>query len=107
MHAAGAWSGTREERRELAASATGAVVVKTTTTQAQVDAVNGCGLEHPGQPSYLAGLSALQAAGKPIIGRVAGVTTAESVDLAHAYAPAGVSIGSALMQEGPRVLARL
>jgi hypothetical protein len=29
MNASGAWSGTREELRELAASATGAAVIKT------------------------------------------------------------------------------
>jgi dihydroorotate dehydrogenase (fumarate) len=92
MNASGAWSGTREELRELAASATGAVVIKTATTQARVDAVQGCGLENPGQPYYLAVLSALKAAGKPIVGSVAGFTTAEYVELAHAYAQAWVQI---------------
>jgi dihydroorotate dehydrogenase (fumarate) len=37
-------------------------------------------------------LTALKAAGKPVIGRVAGLTTGESVELAQAYAPAGVPI---------------
>jgi dihydroorotate dehydrogenase (fumarate) len=92
MNASGAWSGTREELRELAASATGAVVIKTTTTQARVDDVKGCGIENPGQPYYLAMLSELKAAGKPIIGSVAGFTTAEYVDLAQAYGQAGVQI---------------
>jgi dihydroorotate dehydrogenase (fumarate) len=92
MNASGTWSGTREELRELAASATGAVVIKTTTTQARVDAVKGCGIENPGQPYYLAVLSALKAAGKPIIGSVTGLTTAEYVELAKAYAQAGVQI---------------
>ncbi len=57
-----------------------------------MDAVTGCGLENPGQPYYLGVLSALKAAGKPIIGSVAGCTTAEYVELAQAYAQAGVQI---------------
>jgi dihydroorotate dehydrogenase (fumarate) len=92
MNASGAWSGTHKELRELAASATGAVVIKTTTTQARVEEVQGCGIENPGQPYYLAVLSELQAAKKPIIGSVAGFTTAEYVELAQAYAQAGVQI---------------
>jgi dihydroorotate dehydrogenase (fumarate) len=92
MNASGAWSGTREELRELAASATGAVVIKTTTTQARIDEVKGCGIENPGQPYYLALLSELVATGKPIIGSVAGFTTAEYVELAQAYGQAGVQI---------------
>jgi dihydroorotate dehydrogenase (fumarate) len=92
MNASGAWSGTHEELRELAASATGAVVLKTTTTQARVEEVQGCGIENPGQPYYLAVLAELKAAGKPIIGSVAGFTTAEYVELAQAYAHAGVQI---------------
>jgi dihydroorotate dehydrogenase (fumarate) len=90
MNASGAWSGTREELLELVASATGAVVIKTTTTRARVEEVQGCGIENPGQPYYLALLSELQAAGKPIIGSVAGFTTAEYVELAQAYDQAGV-----------------
>jgi len=92
MNASGAWSGTSEELSELAASATGAVVIKTTTTQARVDEVKGCGIENPGQPYYLALVPELRAAGKPIIGSVAGFTTAEYVDLAQAYGQAGVQI---------------
>jgi dihydroorotate dehydrogenase (fumarate) len=93
MNASGAWSRTREELRELAASATGAVVIKTTTTQARMEEeVKGCGIENPGQPYYLAVLSELRAAGKPIIGSVAGFTTAEYVALAQAYGQAGVQI---------------
>lgn len=92
MNASGAWSGTREELRELAASATGAVVIKTTTTQARVEEVQGCGIENPGQHYYLALLSELKAVGKPIIGSVAGFTTTEYVELAHAYGQAGVQI---------------
>jgi dihydroorotate dehydrogenase (fumarate) len=92
INASGAWSGTREELRELAASATGAVVIKTTTTAARVEEVKGCGIENPGQPYYLALLSELKAAGKPIIGSVAGFTTAEYVELAQAYGQAGVQI---------------
>ena len=90
LNASGAWSGTHQELRELAASATGAVVIKTTTTQARVEDVKGCGIENPGQSYYLAVLSDLKATGKPIIGSVAGFTTAEYVELAHAYAQAGV-----------------
>ena len=92
MNASGAWSGTHEELRELATSATGAVVIKTTTTQARVEEVQGCGIENPGQPYYLAVLSELKAAGKPIVGSVAGFTTAEYVELAQAYAQAGVQM---------------
>jgi dihydroorotate dehydrogenase (fumarate) len=92
MNASGAWSGTHEELRELAASATGAVVIKTTTTQARVEEVQGCGIENPGQPYYLAVLAELKATGKPVIGSVAGFTTAEYVELAQAYAQAGVQI---------------
>ena len=92
MNASGAWSGTREELRELAASATGAVVIKTTTTEARVEEVKGCGIENPGQPYYLALIPELRAAGKPIIGSVAGFTTAEYVELAQAYGGAGVQI---------------
>jgi dihydroorotate dehydrogenase (fumarate) len=92
MNASGAWSGTGEELRELAASATGAVVIKTTTTQARVEEVQGCGIENPGQPYYLALLAELKAARKPIIGSVAGFTTAEYVELAQAYGQAGVQI---------------
>jgi dihydroorotate dehydrogenase (fumarate) len=92
MNASGAWSGTHEELRELAASATGAVVLKTTTTQARVEEVQGCGIENPGQPYYLTLLAALKAAGKPLIGSVAGFTTAEYVELAQAYAHAGVQV---------------
>jgi dihydroorotate dehydrogenase len=43
MNASGAWSGTHEELRELAASATGAVVIKTATTQARVEKVQRFG----------------------------------------------------------------
>jgi dihydroorotate dehydrogenase (fumarate) len=92
MNASGAWSGTHEELRELEASATGAVVIKTTTTQARVEEVQGCGIENPGQPYYLAVLAELKATGKPVIGSVAGFTTAEYVELAQAYAEAGVQI---------------
>jgi dihydroorotate dehydrogenase len=86
MNASGAWSGTHEELHELAASATGAVVIKTTTTQTRVEEVQGCGIENPGQPYYLAVLAGLKATGKPVIGSVAGFTTAEYVELAQAYA---------------------
>jgi hypothetical protein len=41
--------GTHEALRALAASAAGAVVTMTTTTQARVDEVKGCGIENPGQ----------------------------------------------------------
>jgi dihydroorotate dehydrogenase (fumarate) len=92
LNASGAWSGTHQELRELAASATGAVVIKTTTTQARVEDVKGCGIENPGQPYYLAVLSELKTSGKPIVGSVAGFTTAEYVELAHAYTQAGVHV---------------
>jgi len=92
MNASGAWSGTHEELRELEASATGAVVIKTTTTRARVEEVQGCGIENPGQPYYLAVLAELKARGKPVIGSVAGFTTAEYVELAQTYAQAGVQI---------------
>jgi dihydroorotate dehydrogenase (fumarate) len=92
MNASGAWSGTRQELRELAASETGGVVIKTTTTEARVEEVKGCGIENPGQPYYLALIPELKAAGKPIIGSVAGFTTAEYAELARAYGQAGVHI---------------
>ncbi|HEX9871873.1 MAG TPA: hypothetical protein VGC99_25400 [Candidatus Tectomicrobia bacterium] len=92
MNASGAWSGTHKELRELAASATGAVVIKTTTTQARVEDVKGCGIENPGQSYYLAVLAELRATGKPIVGSVAGFTTAEYVALAQAYAQAEVQM---------------
>jgi len=92
MNASGTWSGTREELRELAASETGGVVIKTTTTEARVEEVKGCGIENPGQPYYLALIPELKAAGKPIIGSVAGFTTAEYVELARAYGQADVHI---------------
>jgi dihydroorotate dehydrogenase (fumarate) len=92
MNASGAWSGTREELRELAASGTGAVVLKTTTTQARVEEVKGCGIENPGQPYYLALLPELQAMGKPIIGSIAGFNAAEYAALAQAYAQVGVQL---------------
>jgi dihydroorotate dehydrogenase (fumarate) len=92
MNASGPWSGTHEELRELAASATGAVVLKTTTTQGRVEEVRGCGIENPGQPYYLALIPELKTVGKPIIGSVAGFTTAEYVELARTYGQAGVHI---------------
>ena len=92
MNASGAWSGTHRELRDLAASATGAIVIKTTTTAARVEEVKGCNIENPGQPYYLAVLSELQAAAKPLIGSVAGFDTAEYVALARAYAEAGVPV---------------
>jgi len=92
MNASGAWSGTHKELRELAASATGAVVIKTTTTQARVEEVKGCGIENPGQPYYLSVLAELQTTGKPIVGSVAGFTTTEYVALAQAYAQAEVQM---------------
>jgi dihydroorotate dehydrogenase (fumarate) len=92
MNASGAWSGTREELCALAASETGAVVIKTTTTRARVEEVRGCGIENPGQPYYLALLPELKAAGKPIIGSVAGFTTAEYVELSQAYDQGGVQM---------------
>jgi dihydroorotate dehydrogenase (fumarate) len=92
MNASGAWSGTHRELRDLAASATGAIVIKTTTTAARVEEVKGCNIENPGQPYYLAVLSELRAAAKPLIGSVAGFDTAEYVALAHAYAEAGVPV---------------
>jgi dihydroorotate dehydrogenase len=52
--------------------------------------VKGCGIENPGKPYYLAVLSKLKAAGKPVIGSVAGFSTAERVELAQAYAQAEV-----------------
>ena len=75
INASGAWSGTHQELRELAASATGAVVMKTTTTQARVEEVQGCGIENPGQPYYLDVVAELRSAGKPLIGSIAGFTT--------------------------------
>jgi dihydroorotate dehydrogenase (fumarate) len=92
MNASGPWSGTHQELRELAASATGAVVIKTTTTETRVEEVKGCGIENPGQSYYLALIPELKGAGKPLIGSVAGFTTAEYVELAQAYARAGVDI---------------
>jgi dihydroorotate dehydrogenase (fumarate) len=92
MNASGAWSGTHSELRDLAASATGAVVIKTTTTEARVEEVKGCNIENPGQPYYLALLPELQAAAKPIIGSVAGFDIAEYIALAQAYAEAGVPV---------------
>jgi len=92
MNASGAWSGTHDELRDLAASATGAIVIKTTTTAARVEEVKGCNIENPGQPYYLTVLPELQAAAKPIIGSVAGFDTAEYVALAQAYAEAGVPV---------------
>jgi dihydroorotate dehydrogenase (fumarate) len=92
MNASGAWSGTHAELRELAASATGAVVIKTTTTHARVEEVQGCGIANPGQPYYLAILPELKAGGKPIIGSLAGFTTAEYVELAQVYAQVGLQI---------------
>lgn len=92
MNASGAWSGTREELGELAASATGALVLKTTTTEARVEEVKGCGIENPGQPYYLGLIPELQDSGKPIIGSIAGFDVAEYVALAWAYERAGVPI---------------
>ena len=89
MNASGAWSGTHDELRELAASVAGAVVIKTTTTQARVEEVQGCGIENPGQPYYLGVLADLRAIGKPVIGSVAGFTTAEYVELAESIRASG------------------
>ncbi|MBI3329393.1 MAG: hypothetical protein HYZ81_22155 [Nitrospinae bacterium] len=92
MNASGAWSGTHEELNGLAASATGAIVLKTTTTEARVEEVKGCGIENPGQPYYLALIPALKGSGKPIIGSIAGFNVTEYVALAQAFAQAGVQI---------------
>ena len=92
MNASGPWSGTHAELRELSTSATGAVVIKTTTTEARVEEVKGCGIENPGQPYYLALIPELKGTVKPLIGSVAGFTTAEYVELSQAYAQAGVHI---------------
>jgi dihydroorotate dehydrogenase len=61
MNASGAWSGTHKELRASAALATGAVVMKTATTQARVEEVQRGGIEKPQQADYLAALAELKA----------------------------------------------
>jgi dihydroorotate dehydrogenase len=88
MNAAGAWSGTHEELRGLAASATGAVVIKTSITQARMEF----------EPAIGGALDLIA---------VGGVANGQEAQGALSRGAKAVQIGSALMKEGPGVFARI
>jgi len=92
MNAPGAWSSTTAEIRGLAASATGAVVLRTATLHPFVHPQYRS-LHNPGYDKLLPLVRELAAAGgKPVIASVAGATVLEYVTLARAFAEAGAAL---------------
>ncbi len=92
MNVAGAWSSTAAELRSLAASATGAVVIRTATLHPFVHPQYRS-LHNPGYDKLLPLVRELAAeGGRPVIASVAGATVEEYVILARAFAEAGAAL---------------
>ena len=93
MNAAGAGSSTAAEMRALAASETGAVVMKSTTVEAVTeDNPALAGLVNPGYRAFLSLLGELRATGKPVIASLAGFSVEAYTEMVQAYDSAGADI---------------
>jgi dihydroorotate dehydrogenase (fumarate) len=92
MNASGAWSSTAVELRDLARSASGAIVLKTATVHPFVHP-SYRSLHNPGYDRYLPLVRELAAmAERPVIASVGGTTADEFATLAHAFAEAGAAL---------------
>jgi dihydroorotate dehydrogenase len=92
MNAAGAWSSTAGELRDLARSGTGAIVVKTATVHPFVHPQYRS-LHNPGFDKFVPLVRELAALGAPpIIPSIAGATVDEYLTLARAFAEAGAAL---------------
>lgn len=91
MNASGARSGTAAELRGLAASAAGAVVLKTATVHPFVHPEYRS-LHNPGYDRLLPLVRELGASGRVVIPSIAGATLDELVTLARAFAEAGAAL---------------
>lgn len=92
MNASGARSSTAAELRDLARSATGAIVIKTATVHPFVHPEYRA-LHNPGFDKLLPLVRELAAEGtRPVIPSIAGATADEYVTLARAFAEAGAAL---------------
>lgn len=92
MNAAGSWSSTAGELRDLARSRTGAIVVKTATVHPFVHPQYRT-LHNPGFDKLVPLVRELAALGTPpVIPSIAGATVDEYVTLARAFAEAGAAL---------------
>jgi dihydroorotate dehydrogenase len=99
MNAAGAWSSSAADLRDLARSQTGAIVLRTTTVHPFVHPAYRS-LHNPGY-AKLAGLVPELAAvsGRPVIASIAGSSFDEYATLARAFAEAGAALVEANVAE--------
>jgi len=92
MNAAGAWSSTSAELRDLARSAAGAIVLKTATVHPFVHPEYR-GLHNPGYDKLVPLVRELAGmAGRPVVASIAGVTADEYAILARAFSGAGAAL---------------
>jgi dihydroorotate dehydrogenase len=106
MNAAGVWSTTAAELRALAASETGAIVMKTATIHPFVHPEYRS-LHNPGYAKLVPLARELAAARtRPVIASIAGTTADELVLLARAYGEAGAALVEANLAD-PYVTATL
>jgi dihydroorotate dehydrogenase len=92
MNAAGSWSSTAGELRDLARSGTGAIVVRTATVHPFVHQQYRT-LHNPGFDKLVPLVRDLAALGAPpVIPSIAGATVDEYVTLARAFAEAGAAL---------------
>src|SRR2546426_11493358 len=106
MNAAGAWSSTGSELRALARSATGAIVLKTTTVHPFVHPEYRS-LHNPGHDKLLPLVRELVTlAACPIVASIAGATADEDGTLAAVFGDAGAALVEADLAE-PWVAATL
>jgi dihydroorotate dehydrogenase (fumarate) len=91
MNASGARCGTAAELRALAASETGAIVLKTTTVHPFVHP-GYRSLHNPGYDRLLPLVGELAAGGRPVIPSIGGATVDELALLCRAYGEAGAAL---------------
>jgi dihydroorotate dehydrogenase (fumarate) len=93
MNAAGAWSSTAAELRDLARSRTGGIVLKTATVHPFVHP-HYRSLHNPGFDKLVPLARELAAAGgeRPVVASVAGATAEEYATLARAFTEAGAAM---------------
>jgi dihydroorotate dehydrogenase (fumarate) len=106
MNAAGAWSSTMNELRELARSAVGGIVLKSATVHPFVHPEYRS-LHNPGYDKLLPLVRELaESAGRPVVASIGGATADEYAILGRAFTSAGVAMIEANLAD-PYVAATL
>jgi dihydroorotate dehydrogenase len=105
MNASGTWSATVQELLALARSATGAIVLRTTTLHPFLHPAFRS-LHNPGYDRYVPLLKELAVYGKPLVASIAGAAVNEYVELARAFGEGGASMIEVNLAE-PYVIATL